>query len=108
MFQRYLIIFLILCTFGYSSAWAFDGHSVEVGEHSNEHSQEFLLDDEHQNNDDQQNPSCDHHCHAGAHMLGLINLITDLSAPNLYADIALYTFHLNTYQSNPPYHPPLS
>ncbi|MCU7959214.1 MAG: hypothetical protein KZQ58_04275 [gamma proteobacterium symbiont of Bathyaustriella thionipta] len=72
MLKRLVIICLIFCTLGYTTAWAFDSHPEKTEQASPgvaESSQAATDMNHHQ-------PACDHCCHAGAHMLGLCSVFS--------------------------------
>jgi len=64
MFRRFLMIWLILCTLGYGSVWAWDGHVDEADEH-------HKTGDAASHVQDADHPACDHCCHASAHIMAL-------------------------------------
>lgn len=66
MVKRILLMWLITCTLGYGSVWAFDGHADETAEHH------MVVGDAGQIPDtDKDHPACDHCCHASAHIIAL-------------------------------------
>lgn len=60
------MIWLIFCTVGYGSVWAWDGHIVETDEHHNVGDDAGYVQDA-----DADHPACDHCCHASAHIMAL-------------------------------------
>ena len=96
------MIWLILCTVGYGSVWAWDGHVDEAAEHH------MVGDAGHAPDADEDNPACDHCCHASAHIMALCPVTIGTSAPSIgaantpYLNIALLHF------TAPPDQPPRS
>jgi len=104
MFKRFLTIFLILSTLSYSSVWALDSHENESGKQ--DQSQSHTVDNQPDNTDHQLDD--DHCCHAGAHLLGLLNQKSNEHSPDIHINVSHYQFHLNDYHNSPPQRPPLS
>ena len=77
MFKRLVIIWLIVCSFGYATAWAFDSHIEKVDQDSSRVYNNL------QSDMDMEHSSCDHCCHAGAHLLAVLS---SFSLPGLSAD----------------------
>ena len=102
MFRHFLSIWLIVCTLGYSSAWAFDVHSEETVQ------QEVMSTDIEQIADSDNEPACDHCCHAAAHMMGLWSTpsLNILSGSNINNWSYLYSYL--SLQIKPLKGPPIS
>ena len=101
MLKSILMIWLITCTVGYGSVWAFDGHIDGAAEH-----QELIGDMDHAPNDDGDNPACDHCCHASAHLTGMWANQPGISIPDTNT---VWPHYHNLYFSiltGPPGHPP--
>ena len=100
---RYLLaLCLITCTVGYSSVWAFDGHFEEWTPH-----EEMSGATDH-GEDGEDHSSCDHCCHAAAHLTGLWANQPVLSIPETGG---VWSHYHNAYHSiltGPPDHPPKS
>jgi hypothetical protein len=62
MIRQFINICLVLSTFGYGMALAFDGHLEEA------QVQFSAFDDQHEEHD---TSDCDHCCHANAHLTGI-------------------------------------
>ncbi len=105
MLKKLIITCLVISTFGYGMAWAFDGHwddsqaqyGAQVGQHA---------DHESPATDQHDTASCDHCCHANAHLTGLAvtgtgGLSADCS--NIYST---YTATLISFLDNPASPPP--
>ena len=86
----------------YSSVWALDSH----GDSHSEQSQSHAIDS--QSGDFDHELDDDHCCHAGAHLLGLLEHENEVSSTAIDTNIYCYNFHLNAYQKSPPQRPPLS
>lgn len=65
MLRALILGWLIICTFGYGSVWAFDSHIDVPGQH------ESHVDAQNNLTDSADHPPCDHCCHAASHMTGL-------------------------------------
>ena len=104
MLKHLSILLLILSTLSYSSVWAMDSHSDEDSNHEQSH----LVDAQPGDSGHEHELDDDHCCHAGAHLLGLLEVEADMSMPAIHANISLYSFHLNAHLNSPPQRPPLS
>ena len=97
MLKRILMIWLIISTLGYGSVWAFDSHIDEVTEH-----QEIVDDIGRTSHDDEDQSSCDHCCHASAHMLALWPVQSATVCPDA---CSIHTPYLHTLSFNTPSQP---
>jgi hypothetical protein len=75
MYRYLLTVWLVACTIGYSAAWAFDGHFEGLSQH-----QDMPGSADHAG-DGGQHSSCDHCCHAFAHLAGLWANQPEISLP---------------------------
>jgi len=102
MFRKIILGWLIICTFGYSSAWAFDTHT-SVPEQYKNHVTNVA-----DNVCDGADSACDHCCHAASHLTGLSSSQLTIYIHN---DNRVVSFDRTPYVSlptSPPYHPPRS
>ena len=103
MFKRLLMMWLITSILGYGSVRAFDGHNDEVAEH-----QDVVGDAGNAPDGNGDHPSCDHCCHASAHMMAL----WPSQVGTIYSDTGIgYTPYQRTFSFNttsPPDRPPRS
>lgn len=103
MLKQLLMVWLIFCTVGYGSAWAFDGHIDEAGEH-----RVAVGDVGHAPDADEEHPTCDHCCHASAHIMALC----PASLGSLHAYMATgstpYQQSIFFHSTAPPDRPPRS
>lgn len=104
MLRKFIIICLVISTFGYGMAWAFDGH-WDDSQSQNEAPADLHAVHESPATDQHDSASCDHCCHANAHLTGItITGSRELSADcsNIYS---AYTVTLISFQdilSSPP------
>jgi len=101
MLKSILMIWLITCTVGYGSVWAFDGHIDGAAEH-----QELIGDMDHAPNDDGDNPACDHCCHASAHIMALWPAQSAIAYPGSGTGYTPYLHTLPFITTSPPDRPP--
>jgi hypothetical protein len=70
MLKKFIIICLVISTFGYGMAWAFDGHwdvpQTQAGASFGQQENGDNPEPDHHND-----ASCDHCCHASAHLVGI-------------------------------------
>ena len=107
MLKRLFIVWLLVSTLGYSSAWAFDGHYHVVDSHQDvggEAASATTPD----SGDDHAQSGCDHCCHAFAHLLALRSAAPDGRYFRPSADYLPYRqcFHFRFLL--PPDRPPIS
>lgn len=103
MFKRLLMLWLIICTVGYGSVSAFDGHIDELAEH-----QGVVGDVEHTPDEDGDHPSCDHCCHASAHTMALSPFQSDTAYSGTCTGFTPYRYTLSFLTTAPPDRPPRS
>ena len=65
MLRKFIIICLVISTFGYGVAWAFDAHSGILETQAHQANSEIPASGDHDDS------NCDHCCHASAHFLGI-------------------------------------
>jgi len=101
MFRHIIVAILMLFVLGYGTVWAFEGHEVDIAEHTHAtpfDSQEPQADDD----------NCDHCCHAGAHLIGFVphrHGASPISSNSILAKgMAIYL----TRSTAPPIKPPQS
>lgn len=70
MLKKFIIICLLISTFGYGMAWAFDGH-WDTPQTQDNASFGQLADGDHPAPDHHNDANCDHCCHASAHLVGM-------------------------------------
>ena len=102
MLRRVLVSFLALAVLGYGTAWAF----YEVGSAAAEHS----LSVHHAPADDADHSgtSCDHGCHASAHLLGLHQRPPTLVPPEAEKPVPAVRLSIAANPLAPPLRPPRS
>ena len=101
MSNRVIMTWLVICILGYGSVYAFDGHIDEQVEH-----QAVAGDRDHEPEGDEGHPSCDHCCHASAHITAIWACQTAVVCPDAGTG---YTPYLHTLSFNticPPERPP--
>ena len=100
---RHLLTFcLVISTLGYGSVWAFDGHFDEWTQH-----EEMAGATDH-GEEDEDHSSCDHCCHATAHLTGLCTNQQTLSIPDASRVWSHYPDAYNSILTGPPGRPPRS
>jgi hypothetical protein len=102
MYKILLMVCLVTCTLGYGSVWAFDGHFDESMLHENSSNAMG------QGDDDEDHSSCDHCCHASAHLTGLWANQPGISIPDRNSVWLPYLISYNSILTVPPGHPPQS
>jgi hypothetical protein len=103
MLKRLLMIWLIISTLGYGVVWAFDGHVDELNEHRN------VVDDVgHPPDGDGDNLSCDHCCHASAHITALCPALIGMHCDNIATGSTPYQQSIFFHSITPPDRPPQS
>lgn len=86
-------------------AWSADGHALTGEDHEHETSFSIQIDDQ---DDDPVEPGCDHHCHAGAHLVALpASGISDF-IPSGGASLNQPSPGINLLLKESPYRPPSS
>ena len=103
MFKRFLMIWLILCTAGYGSVWALDGHIDEVAEHCG-----VIGDVDHTPDGDNEHPVCDHCCHASAHIMALCPASSGSLRAYMATGSTAYQQSVFFHSTVPPDRPPRS
>ena len=71
MLQRLVLSLIIVSLCGYGTAWAYSGHSGDIAAHFSVE----IDDDDHGALGDE---GCDHCCHAGSHLTGLVYIVPGL------------------------------
>jgi len=80
--KKILLFMLVLCTLGYGSAWAYDGHAVElnsdelaiidaVAADTNYHLSDEQNSEPHAGQTSSASVDCDHCCHISAHLMAI-------------------------------------
>ncbi len=102
MLKRLFTLWLVLSVLGFGTAWAYDGHSV-----FSEHDAASDL-PTHDSQDDGDSVDCDHCCHIGMHLLGILNdsVAPPQSGGHLF--LACSEYHLIATPRLPPLRPPRS
>ena len=106
--KKYLLAVLVLCTLGYSSAWAYDIHAI-ADDHLD--SSDQLIASQSNNTDHSPGQTetakiCDHSCHAFAHMLAIATQNVSLYSCNkniqrMDVAEALVSLTINPHQRPP-------
>ena len=109
-----LLIVLVLCTLGYSSAWAFDEHvmaqledelanlSVTVTDLSN--SDVSNTDQSH--NQNESDIACDHCCHISSHLVAIFSDTSCLSTVSTSIRLSNLTKSFHSFTVSPDLKPP--
>ena len=103
MLKRLLMLWLITSILGYGSAWAFDGCVDEAAEH-----QDVVGDMGNTPNEDGGHPSCDHCCHASAHIMALWPSQAGTTFPDIGIGYTPYRLTVSFNTTTPPDRPPRS
>ena len=91
--KKILLFMLVFCTLGYGSAWAYDGHAVELNSDSpfvidadttgvSSHSANKQNADQHPEQAPAANIDCDHCGHISAHLLAIFPHNGYMCSPN--------------------------
>lgn len=100
-----ICILLSLSVLAAGLVWSADGHALTGEDHEHETSFSIQIDDQ---DDDPVEPSCDHHCHAGAHLVALpVNSISDF-IPLDGSSLNQPSPGINSPHNESPYRPPSS
>ena len=99
MFRRIIALLLILSLCGYGAAWAYAGHTDDGSDH-------FAGEIGGHDHDAPGEEGCDHCCHAGSHMTGLVYVIPALSHCSTDVYAISDTPSLATLAQTPPVKPP--
>ena len=102
MLRRVLVSVLALAVLGYGSAWAFSGVGSAAAEHSL--SVHYAPADD----ADHAGASCDHGCHASAHLLGLHQRPLTLVSTKAEKPTPAVRLSVSTNPLPPPLRPPRS
>jgi len=102
MLKHLLMMCLIICTLGYGSVWAFDGHYDGLTQHEDTSSATG------QGDDGEDHSSCDHCCHASAHLTGLWANQPAISIPDANSVWSHYHTSYHSILTGPPGRPPKS
>lgn len=87
-------------------AWSSDGHALTDEEHDHEASFSIQIDDpDDERHDD---PACDHHCHAGAHLIALPTSGVSEFIPSPGSLSGQPSLDINPPHKESPYRPPSS
>ena len=103
MLRYFVVIWLMVCTLGYGSVGAFDGHFYEAAHHNG-----VTGDLDHSPGEGGGHPSCDHCCHASAHLLALWAPHLNFMFPGTSTGYTPYRFTLSFPPIIPPTRPPQS
>jgi len=101
MLKRLLMIWLIISTLGYGSVWAFDGHLDAVKDH-----QSVTGDVNNAPDEDGDQSSCDHCCHASAHLMALWSTQSGAARPVAGTGNTPYLLTPTFNITSPPDRPP--
>ena len=101
MSRHIIVAILMLFVLGYGTAWAFEGHEIDIAEHT--HATPFDSQEPHADNDD-----CDHCCHAGAHLIGFVQQRHGASPVSSQSTVDKITAIFLTRATAPPIKPPRS
>lgn len=100
MLRRVLVPILVMAILGYGSAWAFSGAAVHAGEHSLMALHATPADVDHTG------ASCDHGCHASAHLLALHQGVPTLVSPETDKPVPAVGLSIAANPLAPPLRPP--
>jgi hypothetical protein len=103
MLKRFLMIWLITSTLGYGSVWAFDGHLDAADDH-----QSITGEMNNAPGEGEDHSSCDHCCHASAHLMALWSFQSGTTYPVAGTGNTPYRHTLSFLTISPPDRPPRS
>ena len=107
--KKCLLIFLVLSTLGYSSAWAFDEHVLEQLETEATHLNVASGDNSVDPVSDEQNNSeiaCDHCCHISSHLVAIFFDSNCTATAGSVVYLLSLTEGLNSFIPGPDLEPP--
>lgn len=100
-----MCVFLSMFVLFAGVAWSVDGHALSGEDHDHEASFSIQIDGQ---DDDPAKVNCDHHCHAGAHLVALPSSgITDC-VPSGGSSLTHPSPGVNLRDNESPYRPPSS
>jgi hypothetical protein len=97
MLKKLLLICLLISTFGYGMAWAFDGHWDAP---------QTQADGDNPAPDHHNDNNCDHCCHASAHLVGMAADISNGLPANRDKLCSAYTATMISWLGHPAAPPP--
>ena len=108
--QKLLLVFLVLSTLGYSSAWAFDEHVLEQLETEstflNTNADDLLhvgsSQDEHEAGD----IACDHCCHIFSHLVAIFSDVSSTTTSGTSTYLSSMSEDVNSFIPGPDRKPP--
>ncbi len=103
--RKLLLTLLVLCTLGYSSAWAFDGHALEADNTLSDASIS-VTPDKHDAEHASTDSACDHCGHISAHLQAIFTQNGYLCSLNQSSDSLEYFEHFTSLISSPDLRPP--
>jgi hypothetical protein len=116
--KKTLLFMLVICTLGYSSAWAYDGHAVELGNDATAAvdmvaTGTMLLPlSDHGSEQSQEQTSvadagcCDHCCHISAHLNAIFTQNGYLCSVNQSSELLEFSEIFISYIVSPDLRPP--
>lgn len=107
--KQLLLIVLVLCTLGYSSAWAFDGHVMAQLEDESASLSVTATDVSNNDQSHNQNESdiaCDHCCHISSHLVAIFFDTRCLSTVSTSTFISNLTKSFHSFIVSPDLKPP--
>jgi hypothetical protein len=103
MLKRFFMLWLVTSTLGYGSVWAFDGHLDAAEDH-----QRVTGEVNHAPDEDGDQSSCDHCCHASAHLMALWSVQSGTAYLVAGTGNTPYQQSLSFLSISPPDRPPRS
>jgi len=106
MLKKFIIICLVISTFGYGMVWAFDGHwdaqqaqdDVSFGHQAHGDTPAA---------GDHNDSSCDHCCHASAHLVGIAATGPEVLSAKTGSICSVYTASMISFLDIPASPPPI-
>ena len=107
--KKFLLVFLVLSTLGYSCAWAFDEHVLEQLEteatHLNTAFGDSLVDPVSEDQDNSE-IACDHCCHIFSHLVAIFSDSSCIATADSTVYLLSLTEGLNSFIPGPDLEPP--
>jgi hypothetical protein len=107
--KQLLLIVLVLCTLGYSSAWAFDEHVMEQLEDESNSLSITAIDlsnTDLSHNQNEPDVACDHCCHISSHLVAIFSDTSCLSTVSTSIRLSNLTKSYHSFTVSPDLKPP--
>jgi len=108
--KKLLLVFLVLSTLGYSSAWAFDGHVLEPFENESTfldvNAGDFQNTGYPQGEHEVGEIACDHCCHLSSHLVAIFSDVNSTATSGTSIYLSSLSEGINSFIPGPDRKPP--